>query len=139
MPQKLPPGEAERRKKMRDKERVSKWRKDNPEKYKQQWQRRRDKQAEYYQENKEDWHSRLLKKEYGISLLDYNNMLIEQQNVCDICKNKCVSGKNLAVDHDHDTGKVRGLLCCKCNRGLGNFNDNLDLLEYAVLYLKKHK
>ena len=138
MPKKLPPGEADRRKKMRDKERLAKWRKNNPEKYKQQWQRRKDKQAEYYQNNKDEWHSRLIGRTYGISLEEYNDILSEQKNVCAICKNECVSGKKLAVDHNHDNGKVRGLLCCRCNRGLGNFSDNLDLLRSAVLYLEKY-
>ena len=138
MPKKLPPGEAERRKKLRDKERVAKWRKNNPEKYKQQWERRSEKQAEYYQNNKDDWHSRLIERNYGITSEDYDLMLSNQENVCAICEDECISGKKLAVDHNHDTGEVRGLLCCKCNRGLGNFNDNLDLLRSAVLYLEKY-
>ena len=138
MPKKLPPGEAELRKKLRDKERITKWRKDNPEKYKAQWKRRSEKQSEYYQQNKEKINSQYLKRIYGITTEDYNSILSEQDNTCAICKEECVSGRKLAVDHNHNNSKVRGLLCCKCNRGLGNFHDNLDFLRSAVLYLEKY-
>ena len=138
MPKKLPPGEAERRKKLRDKERVANWRKENPDKYKAQWRRRKEKHAAYYQENKEKINSQYLERLYGIDMENYNNILSEQNNSCAICNKECVSGRKLAVDHNHDTGEVRGLLCCKCNRGLGNFHDNLDLLRSAVLYLEKY-
>jgi len=79
-----------------------------------------------------------LNRTYGIGLEKYNSLLSEQSGVCAICKTECVSGKKLAVDHNHDTGEVRVLLCCKCNRGLGNFGDNLDRLEEAVLYLQRY-
>lgn len=93
---------------------------------------------EYYAKNKQRAFERYLKNTYQITLEEYNAALEKQSGVCDICKEKCVSGRQLAVDHNHDTGEVRGLLCCKCNRGLGNFGDNLDLLRNAVLYLEKY-
>ena len=66
-------------------------------------------------------------------------MLEKQNGVCAICnKEEKSKNKNLFVDHDHQTGKVRSLLCNNCNSGLGQFNDNLNLLESAVLYLKKY-
>ena len=138
MPKTLPPGEAQRRKKERDKARQKKWREENPEKYREQWMRRKDQQAVRYQEHKEEISDAYLQKTYGITTDDYNRMLTEQNNTCAICGDECVSGKKLAVDHNHDTGAVRGLLCCKCNRGLGIFNDQLDLLRSAVLYLEKY-
>ena len=57
--------------------------------------------------------------------------------LCDICgSNKAGFGKRgFCVDHDHKTGIVRGMLCQKCNIGLGNFNDNIELLEKAIKYL----
>ena len=58
---------------------------------------------------------------------------------CDICRSN-TSGykkKSFNIDHDHKTGEVRGLLCHKCNLGLGNFNDNIELLNKAIAYLKK--
>jgi len=59
------------------------------------------------------------KRKYGITVEQYNQMLLAQNNTCKICKNTCKSGKNLAVDHCHTTGKVRGLLCATCNVNLG--------------------
>jgi len=60
-----------------------------------------------------------LKNKYGITVDDYEKMFTEQNGVCKICQEICKSGKSLAVDHCHETGKVRGLLCAKCNTNLG--------------------
>ncbi len=82
-----------------------------------------------------------LNKSYGISLDDYNKLLQEQNECCKIC-NTHISKlnqklkKNLCVDHCHITGRIRGLLCDKCNRGLGLFNDDENLLLKAINYLK---
>ena len=77
-----------------------------------------------------------LKKNYGINLDQYNSMLLQQNNCCAICqKNQSELKQALNVDHCHTTGKVRGLLCENCNRGLGIFKDNTDLLISAVQYL----
>lgn len=78
------------------------------------------------------------KKAYGITLDDYYVMLEAQNNRCKICKTTVPSSRTqyFAVDHCHTTGKVRGLLCTKCNTGLGRFNDNLELLNSAITYLK---
>jgi hypothetical protein len=65
------------------------------------------------------------KKKYGITVEQYNQMLDEQNHVCKICKQVCKSGKRLAVDHCHETGLVRGLLCAKCNTNLGRIEDYL--------------
>lgn len=73
----------------------------------------------------------------GITLEDYEDMLVQQGGGCAICGgrrgNKDVNV--LYVDHNHVTGTVRGLLCGKCNRGLGMFQDRPDLLEKARKYL----
>lgn len=74
-------------------------------------------------------------KKYGISYDDYLVMNKSQNGLCLICKNKQV-GKSLAVDHCHETGNVRGLLCTKCNLGLGYFNDDINLLSSAIDYLR---
>jgi hypothetical protein len=89
-------------------------------------------------------HKSLLRT-FNLALTDYNKMLAEQNNVCAICgkdevvcfrkSNKTMS---LAVDHDHKTGKIRGLLCKKCNTAIGMFYDNIDLLTSAIKYLEKH-
>ena len=79
-----------------------------------------------------------LRNNYGITNEDYELMLSQQNNSCAICgKHKDSFKIALAVDHDHATGNVRGLLCSKCNVGLGHFNDEVGLLEKAILYLKE--
>ena len=64
-------------------------------------------------------------------------MYIDQAGLCGICKRPDSSGIKLSVDHCHQTGKVRGLLCGNCNRALGLFRDNINLLTNAVSYLTK--
>lgn len=85
-------------------------------------------------------------KKYNITFKDYENMLTNQNNVCKICNNpekalnfKSNEVKSLAVDHCHNTGKVRGLLCGNCNLILGSVNDSIELLETMIQYLKEHK
>jgi hypothetical protein len=75
-----------------------------------------------------------LRRKYGISEADFNAMATTQGNACAICR---IPSEPIAlhVDHDHDTGEVRGLLCGKCNRGLGLFRDNESILLQAVAYL----
>lgn len=74
---------------------------------------------------------------YGITIAEYDQLLVLQERVCAICKKPCSSGKRLAVDHDHKSGKTRGLLCRKCNRGVGLFDDNLELMQKAMDYLTR--
>lgn len=77
----------------------------------------------------------LLLTKYNISLVKFQDLQIKSNNQCAICKNE-FSGREPFVDHCHKTGVVRGLLCGKCNFGIGQFNDNIDLLLQAVEYLK---
>ena len=74
-----------------------------------------------------------LKARYGLSAVEYDRLLTLQRNVCRICMKPCSTGKRLAVDHDHKTGKIRGLLCRRCNRGLGHF-PTAELLRSALTY-----
>jgi recombination endonuclease VII len=76
-----------------------------------------------------------LRTQYGISLEDYDAMLKRQGGVCAICRKR--SAERLCVDHCHVTRKVRGLLCRKCNFGLGHFSDDPDLVEAAAAYLRR--
>ena len=79
-----------------------------------------------------------LKKTYGISLAEYDEMLEEQGNGCAICGTSPEkNGRRLDVDHCHTTGKIRGLLCHSCNLGIGKFKDNPDLLAEELKYLYK--
>lgn len=78
----------------------------------------------------------VLQNMYGISLEEYNNLYLLQGECCAICKKHQKNfTKNLFVDHCHVTGQVRGLLCHKCNSGLGLFEDSLTYLETAIKYL----
>lgn len=75
---------------------------------------------------------------YGLTLADYDEMLRTQGNGCAICgKTPEENGKRLAVDHDHETGDVRGLLCDMCNKGLGCFGDSSQRLRSAANYLER--
>lgn len=73
---------------------------------------------------------------YGITLEQYNELLAKQKGICAICKEPSPNGKRLCVDHCHKTGKVRGLLCDICNKGVGHFRDNSEYLRAAINYLK---
>lgn len=67
----------------------------------------------------------------------YEELLKSQNDACLICKRvESVKIKSLTVDHCHETGKVRGILCDICNLGLGNFKDNVELMERAIKYIK---
>ena len=76
------------------------------------------------------------KEDYNITSADYDKMLLDQQYVCAICK-RHQRYQRLAVDHDHKTKKVRGLLCMHCNRGIGHFYDSVKSLRAAADYLEK--
>lgn len=84
-------------------------------------------------------HDGHLKKTYGIGTREYNAILAAQGGVCAICGRR-PGKRRLAVDHDHQTGEKRGLLCASgdfgCNKGLGYFNDDVELLRRAVAYLE---
>jgi Recombination endonuclease VII len=101
---------------------------------------------QYRKDNKDKLKCKDLQKNYGISLEEYNGMLMSQKGVCRICgnpeKDKHNSSENkrkLAVDHCHRSGKVRGLLCGACNKGLGYFKDNPESLQAAIKYLKDYQ
>jgi len=80
-----------------------------------------------------------LRKQYGISLEQYNQMLEEQKGACKICSVPSEQlSRALCVDHCHATGKIRGLLCDTCNRSLGLLKDNVSVLRAAVKYLEDH-
>lgn len=79
----------------------------------------------------------LLAKKYGMTLDAYDALLEAQGGVCAICGEAGADAKMLAVDHDHNTGKVRGLLCDKCNQGIGLFRDDPELMAKAIQYIKE--
>jgi len=117
----------------KNKEKVNKkaleWRKNNPEKFEEQ-----------------SWRSHL-NRTYGITPEKYNEMIYEQNGVCAICLNPETfiepKGNNnklkrLCVDHCHKTGKIRRLLCNRCNKCVGQLDDNPHLLRTMADYLEKY-
>lgn len=80
-----------------------------------------------------------LTRRYNISIEEYNNKVEAQHNCCAICGiHRNFQKKDLAVDHCHKTGKVRSLLCNKCNTILGQADDDIALLEKIISYLKRY-
>lgn len=103
-------------------------------------------QKEYYLKNKDRkkmiMRKNHLKRNFGISIEQYNELLKNQNYSCVICGTKETQDRRsgyLSVDHCHKSGKIRGLLCGTCNRGLGYFKDNPELLYNAFSYLKNYK
>lgn len=73
---------------------------------------------------------------YGITKDVYDSFYDEQHGCCAICGiHQSDLKQSLSVDHDHRTGRIRGLLCCDCNFGLGRFKDDLDILKKAIMYI----
>ena len=80
-----------------------------------------------------------LKRQYQLSLEEYDALLSQQNNCCAVCKTKEPGGNSphFKIDHDHRTGLIRGLLCNRCNSGLGHFRDNPVTLHAAAEYLRQ--
>lgn len=95
----------------------------------------RSRNSRYYHSNAKLITKRRRVCKYGLSDADFRKMMRAQKGVCKICGRKA-GKKPLHVDHDHQTKKVRGLLCHKCNLGLGLFSDSLRVLKEAVTYLE---
>lgn len=92
--------------------------------------RKRGNEAEYMR-------TRWLKHRYHLTLDEFDRILTKQKECCAICgKHQSKFKKRLAVDHNHETGKIRGLLCSRCNMGLGFFQDDRKLLWAAINYLR---
>lgn len=76
---------------------------------------------------------------FGMTLDEYSKMIVKQKNLCAICFKACDKNKNLSIDHNHTTGKVRGLLCNLCNAMIGFSKENITNLQNAIKYLRKHE
>lgn len=79
-----------------------------------------------------------LKKQYGMTVEDFQNLLVQQDYRCGICNRRQEDTNDgyLVVDHDHNSSYTRGLLCRQCNAGMGALGDSIDLLKHAILYLQ---
>lgn len=81
-----------------------------------------------------------LRRNYGLTVDQYNELLIRQNGCCACCgKHESEFKRRLHVDHDHASGQVRALLCTECNPGLGYFKHSIKRLEMAIRYLNKFK
>lgn len=90
----------------------------------------------WYTENFKQIREQKIKNKFGITIDQYNEMLLKQNNKCAICgKHQNENKKSLAVDHNHKTGHVRGLLCYNCNISIGKLGDDLFGLIKAVDYI----
>lgn len=82
----------------------------------------------------------ILKNKYGITLNQWNELRQKQNYECAICGiHENDNKKSLAIDHNHETGEIRGLLCTTCNTGIGLLKDDIKLVEKALKYLLKSK
>lgn len=103
-----------------------------------------NRRAKVYRKTRPDaFKSYDLKKHYGLSKKQYDDMHASQNGECAICgeaEGVFIRGKpiKLAVDHCHNSGKIRALLCSACNRALGGFKDDINVLESAISYLRAH-
>jgi hypothetical protein len=126
---------------------LKEWRVANPDKRQEQKRRHYEKHKDRIDQRAKDWyennkerhvHNALLRK-YGVTLEQYNLLRAQQDFCCAICNDHEDSvGKKMFVDHDHVTGKIRKLLCTKCNVGIGMLKDNPDIMERAAKYLRDH-
>ena len=90
-----------------------------------------------YIRHKNNYRSNQLKRTVGINLQEYNSMFTVQEGKCKICRtHQSKLNLGLAVDHCHKTGRVRGLLCGKCNTALGLLEDNSEIVKGMIEYLK---
>ena len=80
-----------------------------------------------------------LRRLYGMTLWQFDDLRAQQGNRCGICNEELGAGRRVHVDHDPTTGAVRGLLCIKCNSGLGKLGDSIVGLERALAYLKRDR
>lgn len=104
---------------------------ENPEKIKEQ-------RKQYYKNNVQKTKNSNLLLNYGITIEEYNSIFIKQKGKCAICgRQRSEFKKDFAVDHDHKTKKIRGLLCNNCNRGIGFLKDCVEIVFKAYKYLQK--
>ena len=116
-----------------EKARVRRWQAENRERVR-QWQKLYSESGKK-SENSRRYH---LKKKYGLTQERYEEMLARQGGGCAICGRPPREDISLHVDHDHETGAVRGLTCFRCNNALGDFNDDPGVLRNALAYLDDH-
>lgn len=96
---------------------------------------RRRAQENWKARNPRAWYASVLRRNYGMTLDEFDAMVLAQEGRCDICNEPMIKSHEPCVDHCHTAGTVRGLLCAQCNFGLGHFRDRPDLMLRAIDYL----
>lgn len=91
-----------------------------------------------YKERRVEHNLKNVLKKLGMTREEYDAKLDEQGGKCAICRTSLDTGRRPAIDHCHETGKVRGLLCIRCNSGIGHLRDSVDLVFAAAAYLLEH-
>lgn len=109
-------------------DRVKSWQKENSEQYQIGWKT--------YQKT-DNYLFRKRANKYGLTVEELKKLIENANGICEICKKE--PKQWLVVDHCHTTSNVRGMLCGPCNRGLGIYEDNPELLKSAINYLNKHE
>ena len=97
----------------------------------------RQRGMEWNAANKGRKYARHILRTYKITVEVYEELRESQKNLCGICEELLPERRGFAVDHDHESGAVRGVLCMKCNTGLGCFNDSAEKLAKAIQYLTR--
>lgn len=92
--------------------------------------------SRYTKLSKQEKYKRHLIAKFHISPELYESILVEQNERCAICNTKFDDQITPCIDHNHSTGNIRGILCTRCNLGLGNFRDNIEYLESAKQYIQ---
>jgi hypothetical protein len=128
-------------------ERAKVWVKEHPERakaYGKKWrdenkEQDRERKKKYREEDPERFRNNTIRSRYGIEAEDVEQIVESQNNSCAICLKVFESRNDRRIDHCHITGKVRGILCHKCNSALGYFGEDTKNLSRAIVYLEKSR
>lgn len=91
----------------------------------------------YRRDKGRKWRNYFYIRKYNLMIEQYEKLIKQQNGKCAICLKKCSSGKRLAVDHNHKTGMVRGLLCTNCNAMIAHAKEDIQILQLGIQYLRK--
>jgi len=149
--------QSDEERRRRNREKSAKYRRENPEKWKEIDRRAKLKlrqnpeknlqkltyQQQYREENRKALSDKERQRRFGITPEGYSDLFKSQNGTCAICKQpetatRLGKVKALAVDHCHQSGAVRGLLCADCNMGIGKLKEDKNILLSAIQYLEKH-
>jgi hypothetical protein len=149
--------QSDEERKRRNRERSARYRQENPEKWKEIDRKAKLKsrqnpeknlqkltyQQQYREENRKVLSDKERQRKFGITPKEYSNFFESQNGSCAICKQpetatRLGKVKALAVDHCHQSGFIRGLLCADCNMGIGKLKEDKNILLSAIQYLEKH-